>query len=185
MIPRNVQNMVDRSSVGNNPSFPRISPIDYSKIFAIFSKAGKPELELEVCVVLKSLKNRLCFHKNAYTRREVVVSYQRNDLCGLQEKNYWIQRKLLLESGERVKEFYLRLMNYISTDDLGNQYLSNSEKLVENLMGIMGTTTEDIPYRKHAIGILQKLSYIKQSQLMMISFGIIPMIFKIFRNEVE
>ena len=76
-------------------------------------------------------------------------------------------------------------MNYISTDDLGNQYLSNSEKLVENLMGIMGTTTEDIPYRKHAIGILQKLSYIKQSQLMMISFGIIPMIFKIFRNEVE
>ena len=50
-------------------------------------------------------------------------------------------------------------------------------------MGIMGSTTEDVPYRKHAIGILQKLSYIKQSQIMMMSFGIIPMIFKIFRNE--
>lgn len=32
-------------------------------------------------------------------------------------------------------------MNYISTDDLGNQYLSGSEKLIENLMGLMGTTT--------------------------------------------
>lgn len=47
----------------------------------------------------------------------------------------------------------------------------------------MGETAEEVPYRKHAIGILQKLSYIKQSQLMMISFGIIPMIFKILRNE--
>ncbi len=73
-------------------------------------------------------------------------------------------------------------MNYISTDDLGNQYLSGSEKLIENLMGIMGSTTEDVPYRKHAIGILQKLSYIKQSQIMMMSFGIIPIIFKMFRN---
>lgn len=44
MIPKNLHNMVDRSSVGNNPSFPRLSPIDYSKIFSIFSKAGKPEL---------------------------------------------------------------------------------------------------------------------------------------------
>jgi hypothetical protein len=49
-------------------------------------------------------------------------------------------------------------------------------------MGIMGSTTEDVPYRKHAIGILQKLSYIKQSQIMMMSFGIIPIIFKMFRN---
>ena len=73
-------------------------------------------------------------------------------------------------------------MNYISTDDLGNQYLSGSEKLIENLMGIMGSTTEDVPYRKHAIGILQKLSYIKQSQIMMMSFGIIHIIYKMFRN---
>lgn len=52
-------------------------------------------------------------------------------------------------------------------------------------MGIMGSATEDVPYRKHAIGILQKLSYIKQSQIMMMSFGIIPMIFQIFRNEAQ
>jgi hypothetical protein len=49
----------------------------------------------------------------------------------------------------------------------------------------MGSTTEEVPYRKHVFGILQRFSFIKQSQLMMISFGIIPMIFKIFRNEAE
>ena len=76
-------------------------------------------------------------------------------------------------------------MNHISTDNLGNQYLSGSEKLIENLIGMMGTTTEDVVYRKHVFGLLQRLSFIKQSQLTMISFGVIPMIFKIFRNESE
>ena len=38
-------------------------------------------------------------------------------------------------------------MNHISTDNLGNQYLSGSEKLIENLIGIMGETTEDVCYR--------------------------------------
>lgn len=47
----------------------------------------------------------------------------------------------------------------------------------------MGTTDEDVPYRKHVFGILQRFSYLKQPQLMMVSFGIIPMILKVFRNE--
>lgn len=76
-------------------------------------------------------------------------------------------------------------MNHISTDNLGNQYLSGSEKLIENLIGIMGETTEDVCYRKHVFGLLQRFSYIKQSQITMISFGIIPMIFKVFRSEGE
>jgi hypothetical protein len=59
-------------------------------------------------------------------RREVVVSYKRNDLCAIKDSNYEIQKKLLLESPQRVREFYLRLMNYVSTDDFGNQYLSGS-----------------------------------------------------------
>lgn len=40
-----------------------------------------------------------------------------------------------------------------------------------------------MPYRKHVFGTLQRFSYIKKSQLQMISYGIIPMIFKIFRSE--
>ena len=60
-----------------------MTPIDIGKITALFAKADKPENELEVCIVLKALKDRLCYHKSAYTRREVVVSYQRNDLCAL------------------------------------------------------------------------------------------------------
>lgn len=129
------------------------------------------------------MKDRLYFHKNAVLRREVIVFYQRNDVCSMKPSNYHLQKKLLFEGGEKVREFYLRLMNHISTDNLGNQYLSGSEKLTENLIGIMGTTDENVVYRKHVFGILQRFSYIKQSQLTMISFGIIPMIFKIFRNE--
>jgi hypothetical protein len=49
----------------------------------------------------------------------------------------------------------------------------------------MGSTTEDNPCRRHVFGILQRFSFIKQPQLVMISFAIIPMIFKIFRNEAE
>ncbi len=46
-----------------------MTPIDIGKITALFAKADKPENELEVCIVLKALKDRLCYHKSAYTRR--------------------------------------------------------------------------------------------------------------------
>lgn len=44
-----------------------MTPIDIGKITALFAKADKPENELEVCIVLKALKDRLCYHKSAYT----------------------------------------------------------------------------------------------------------------------
>lgn len=73
-------------------------------------------------------------------------------------------------------------MNYIATDDFGDQYLSSSENLIRNLIEMMDKTTEDVPYRKHIFGILQKFSFVRKSQKKMISLGIIPLIFKIFRN---
>ena len=57
--------------------------------------------------------------------------------------------------------------------------------MIENLIGILGSTNEEVPYRKHVFGILQRFSYLKQAQVQMISFGMIPIIFKIFRNEGE
>ena len=60
------QNQIDRSA--NNQAI-QMTPIDIGKITALFAKADKPENELEVCIVLKALKDRLCYHKSAYTRR--------------------------------------------------------------------------------------------------------------------
>lgn len=64
-LPKN-GNQVDRFA--NNQSI-QLTPVDMAKISALFIKADRPELEMEICLVLKALKDRLCYHKSAHLRR--------------------------------------------------------------------------------------------------------------------
>lgn len=53
--------------------------------------------------MLKALKDRFIKLKNPFQRREIIVEYARTDILGIQEENYSLQKKLLLDSTPKVK----------------------------------------------------------------------------------
>ena len=59
--------------------------------------------ELEVCMVLKALKHRFTRKVELLQRKEIMVEYSRGDICGVNEENYIVQKKLLFDGGERIK----------------------------------------------------------------------------------
>lgn len=78
---------------------------------------------------------------------------------------------------------FVKLIETITTEVAGMQYLDKSRKLVGNLVGVFNTERESHKSFKSVVGILQRLSFSKESRIQMISLGIIPMIFKVFKTE--
>jgi hypothetical protein len=54
-------------------------------------------------MILKALRYRFTKKSEPLQRREIMVEYQRGDICGINEENYIIQKKLLFDGGERIK----------------------------------------------------------------------------------
>jgi hypothetical protein len=109
------------------------------------------------------------------------VEYSRHDICGITPQKYYIQKQLLVEGSPKIREFYLRLMNEICSDIYGIQYMTKSDKLIGNLMDILKKEkSSNKDYSRFLLGILQKFSYPKKSRSLMISLGIIPLIFEMF-----
>jgi hypothetical protein len=54
-------------------------------------------------MILKALKKRLIKKSESAQRREIIIEYSRVDVCGVNEENYIIQKKLLFDGGDRVK----------------------------------------------------------------------------------
>jgi hypothetical protein len=78
--------------------------IDLAKIRSLFLQANLKEKEVEICIVLKALRVRFTKKVRTLQRRETIIEYSRGDLCGINEENYVIQKKLLFDGGERIKE---------------------------------------------------------------------------------
>ena len=76
--------------------------IDLAKIRSLFLQANLKEVE--ICIVLKALRVRFTKKVRTLQRRETIIEYSRGDLCGINEENYVIQKKLLFDGGERIKE---------------------------------------------------------------------------------
>lgn len=72
---------------------------------------------------------------------------------------------------------YLKLMEMVTTDFIGLQYLTKSPRLVANLVDIFTHEKEDSGSRRPVLGILQRISYSREPRLQMIRLEIIPTIF--------
>lgn len=57
-----------------------------------------------MCLVLQALRWRFNKLGSPYARREVIMSYSAQDLCGVKQENWGVQDKLLFRSGVRVRE---------------------------------------------------------------------------------
>jgi hypothetical protein len=65
--------------------------------------ANHKDKELEICMVLRALKYRFTRKTEAVQRREIIIEYSRGDICGINEENYIVQKKLLFDGGEKIK----------------------------------------------------------------------------------
>jgi hypothetical protein len=54
-------------------------------------------------MVLRALKYRFTRKTEAVQRREIIIEYSRGDICGINEENYIVQKKLLFDGGEKIK----------------------------------------------------------------------------------
>jgi hypothetical protein len=77
--------------------------IDLGRIRNIFLTANNKDREVEICMVLRALKQRFTRKGEAAQRREIIIEYSRADVCGVNEENYIIQKKLLFDGGDKVK----------------------------------------------------------------------------------
>ena len=79
-------------------------PLNIEKIIKLLEEADNEEKEVEVCLVLQALRRRFNKLRNPYARREVIVSYSSQDVCGVRRENWATQDKLMFRSGVRVRE---------------------------------------------------------------------------------
>lgn len=78
--------------------------IDLSKIRTLFLQSHMKDKETEVCIVLKALKDRFNKKTSFSQKRETVIEYSRGDVCGVNEENYIIQKKLLFDGNDKIRE---------------------------------------------------------------------------------
>lgn len=67
--------------------------------------ANNKDREVEICLVLRALKQRFTRRSGMAQRREIIIEYSRADVFGVNEENYIIQKKLLFDGGERIKMY--------------------------------------------------------------------------------
>ena len=63
-------------------------------------------------------------------RREVIISYSKNDLLDLHRKEPCVLECLMRGNSRRVRESAARLINILTLDYSGRSYLLGSDKLV-------------------------------------------------------
>jgi hypothetical protein len=56
-------------------------------------------------MVLRALKYRFTKKCEPSQRREIIIEYSRGDVCGVNEENYIIQKKLMFDGGEKIKMY--------------------------------------------------------------------------------
>jgi hypothetical protein len=57
-------------------------------------------------MILKALKFRFTRKSEPIQRREIMIEYSRGDICGVNEENYIVQKRLLFDGGERIKVYF-------------------------------------------------------------------------------
>jgi hypothetical protein len=78
--------------------------LDLSKIKHLFLQANMKDKEVEILTVLKALRNRYNKNSNSLKRREIIIEYSRGDVCGVNEENYAVQKRLFFDGDERIRE---------------------------------------------------------------------------------
>ena len=88
-----------------------------------------------VCAILQALKWRVTKIYGAQERKDLLLEYAENDFLNL-KTDLKLLGKLVSED-TRIKEFTVRLINVLSSDYYGRQYLLSNSNLIPLLIQIL------------------------------------------------
>jgi len=155
--------------------------LNFEKIKSFLVNTNNTELSL--CTLVQALGWRITKTQAINMRREVVVSYSKNDLLDLHRKEPCVLESLTSHPSKRVREHVARLINILTLDYSGRSYLLGSDKLVVILIDILKQEEGDTSVRKNCLGALQKLSLRRRPQLLMIEQDMIRWITQTLKKE--
>ncbi|EAR85677.1 hypothetical protein TTHERM_00420850 (macronuclear) [Tetrahymena thermophila SB210] len=173
-------NLYQQHQIDQDNDFQSYAPIDFNKIKISLKQETNFQFKISI---LQALRWRIAKTRNAYQRREVIISYTINDLLGCSKNDQLLQNSIFNSPNERLTEFGLRLVNALASDFEGRTYLVESEALVKLLIAILRREKEDSSTRRNALGALQKLSLRKKPQIVMIQNDLIKWIVETLREE--
>ncbi|OHT13158.1 hypothetical protein TRFO_16824 [Tritrichomonas foetus] len=146
------------------------SPLDFKKVT---KDLENPDL---AAPLLKACVNRLTRAPTEHVKR-FYVELISGDVF-LVSKGSLIG-KLLANPGP-VKSYALRVLNILATDPPGRQYIFKNKKLIELLMPMM--SEDDSDDLMNTIGILQKLSLMKDAKTQLIKTGALDAALKLLAD---
>ena len=88
-----------------------------------------------LCAILQALKQRVTIVSGAQARKQLLLEYAQNDFLGLKDDLSLVKR--LLSQSKRTKEFLVRLVNVLSSDYYGRQYLLTNKQLIPLLIKVL------------------------------------------------
>lgn len=146
------------------------SPLDFAKVTRDLEK---PDL---AAPLLKACVNRLTRAPTEHIKR-FYVELISGDIFKVSKGD--LLSKLLSTPGP-VKSYALRLLNILATDPPGRQYIFKYKKLINLLMPIL--SEEDSDDLMNTVGILQKLSFMKDAKTQFIKAGVLEAILKLLAD---
>lgn len=145
------------------------SPLDFAKVT---KDLEKPDLSAPL---LKACVNRLTRAPTEHIKR-FYVELISGDIFKVKSD---LLSKLLSTPGP-VKSYTLRLLNILATDPPGRQYIFKYKKLIDLLMPIL--SEDDSDDLMNTVGILQKLSFMKDAKTQFIKAGVLDAILKLLAD---
>lgn len=146
------------------------SPLDFSKVT---KDLGTPDL---AAPLLKACVNRLTRAPTEHIKR-FYVELISGDVFHVDSDK---PLATLLSSPGAAKSYALRLLNILATDPPGRQYIFRYKKLIDFLLPILAE--EDSDDMMNAVGILQKLSFMKDAKTQLIRSGVLDAILKLLAD---
>ena len=146
------------------------SPLDLNKVK---NDLLNPEL---ASPLLKACVNRLVRSPAEHVQR-FYIELISGDIFEI-SKNKIINGLLLNEGPARA--YLLRVLNILATDQPGRKYLLQNPKFIESLLPLL--EGEDGCDMMNTIGILQKLSMVKDAKIKMINLGVLDLALKLISD---
>jgi len=146
------------------------SPLDFVKV-----KQDLRNSEL-AAPLLKACVNRLTCSPAEHVRR-FFIELISGDVFDINKTQIV---SMLIEAGGPTRAYMLRVMNILATDSPGRQYLLKNPKFVELLLPLL--EHEDGVDMMNTIGVLQKLSMVKDARIQMIESGVLDISLKLLAD---
>ncbi|KAI9143232.1 hypothetical protein BKA69DRAFT_1037040 [Paraphysoderma sedebokerense] len=118
-------------------------------------------------------------------RRQVLELYVKNDILGFKSNTIPVVASFLSHSDSSVKEQTAKLLNLMSSDWMGREYLlSKKAFIVPILVSCFKAEATDTEIRQNILGVLQKLSLRRSAQSAMNQQNLIAIVLNML-NDLE